>query len=82
MRDLSAALYQPRHHIILKREALLLHITKGKLFEAVVSEVLTRHEVKDLVCHFRLAVQSYDFKALDRLPLVCFLELHLKLVFE
>ena len=43
------ALYQPRHYILLQRETLLFHIVKGKLFEAVVSEVLTYNEVEELV---------------------------------
>ena len=52
----SAALCQPRHNIILERETLLSHIFKDKLFEAIIFEVLTRHQVKQLVDHRGLSV--------------------------
>ena len=74
MLELSAALYQPRNNIIFKREALLLHVIKSKLFEAVVSEVLTHHEVKELVDNLGFAVQFYDFKACEGLTLVYLVE--------
>ena len=53
---MDAALCQPLDHIVFKREALHMYTTYDKLFEAVVSEVLTDHEVKELVCNLRLAV--------------------------
>ena len=56
MLELGAALYNSRHHIILKRETLLSHSTEDKLFEAIVGEVLAHHEVKELVDYLRLAV--------------------------
>ena len=62
----GAALYQPLHHIIFEREAILSHTIDDELFEAVVLEVLTRHEVKELIGNRRLAVQFFDFKALKR----------------
>ena len=49
MLEKCGTLYQPRLYILLKREALLFHIMKNKLFEAVVREVLTHHKVKELV---------------------------------
>ena len=80
MLELSAALYQPRNNIIFKREALLLHVTKNKLFEAVVSEVLTDHEVKELVGNLSFAIQFFDFKALKRLALVHLVDFVLELI--
>ena len=52
MLEESAALCQPRHHIILNWETLLSYFIEGKLLEAVVSEVLAQHKVNDLVHHF------------------------------
>ena len=57
MLEAGAALCYPRDHIILKREALLLHSSDVKLFEAVVCEVLTHNKVEELVDDIRLAVQ-------------------------
>ena len=56
MLKLGATLCQPRNHIFLKREALVSQLMDGKLFEAIFSEVLTNHQVKELVNHFRFTV--------------------------
>ena len=56
MLELGAALRQPRHHVLFKGEALLLHPNKCELFEAVVFEIETHDIVKELVGHMRLAV--------------------------
>ena len=61
MLEVSAVLYQLQYHILLKREALLIHFIDDKLFEAVFSKVLSSHKVKELIGHFRFAVQSNDF---------------------
>ena len=73
----AAALCQPLNHIIFNRETLLLHSCDDKLCETVVSEVLTRHKVKELICHLRLAVQICYFKAFEWLSLVHFVEFFL-----
>ena len=70
MLELGAALYNSRHHILLKRETLLSHSTEDKLFEAVVSEVLAHHKVKELVDHLRLAIHLHNFEAFKRLAFV------------
>ena len=80
MLELAAALCYPGHYIVFKKEALLSHLIKGKFFEAVVSEVLTHHEVKKLVDHLRLTVQLWDFKAFKWLAFIHSVDLLLKLV--
>ena len=56
MLKIGTALSQPWDHIIFKGEALLLYVMKGKLFEAVICKVLTHHEVKELIGHWRHTV--------------------------
>ena len=70
----GAALCQPRYHVIFEREALLFHVINDYLFKAAILEVLTRHQVKELVCYCGLAVQPSDWKALKRLSLVYLVE--------
>ena len=53
---------------------------KDKLFKAVISDVLTHHEVKQLVYHLRLAVQLINFKVLYRLTLIHSVEFVLELI--
>ena len=49
MLEVGAALCKPRHYIILKWKALLLNFIKDKPFKAVVSEIKSRHKVKEIV---------------------------------
>ena len=80
MLELGAALYHSRHQILLKRETLLSHSTNNKLFEAVVSEFLAHHEVKELVDHLRLAIHLHDLEAFKRLTFVNAVEFIFKLI--
>ena len=70
MFEVVAALCKPLQNIVLEREALLFHMNEGKLCEAIISEVLTDHTVKEIVYHLRFAVQFIDFKAMNRLSLI------------
>ena len=56
------------------------HISDGKLFQTVVSKFLAHHEVKDLINHFRLAVQVFKFKTFKGLTLINFIKLILELI--
>ena len=80
MLELGAALYHSRHQILLKRETLLSDSTEDKLFEAILSEVLANHKVKELVDYLRLAVQFNDFKAFERLAFVNSIEFIFELI--
>lgn len=51
MLEVGAALYQPRYDVIFEREALLSHFIDDELLEAAVFEILTRHQIKELVDH-------------------------------
>ena len=80
MLKMVAALRQSLNHIIFQREALKFQIIDGQLFEAIVSEILTDHIVKELIRHIRLAFQSYNYKAFKRQTLLYFVELLLKFI--
>ena len=56
MFEIEAAPCQPRHHIIFKWEALLSHTFEDELTEVFLTELLTHHKVKELVCDFGLTV--------------------------
>ena len=56
------------------------HFNEDKLSEAIISDIKTHHVVEELVDHLRLAVQNFNFKALNRLTLIHSVEFVLELV--
>ena len=80
MLKVNAALCKSCYYIFLKWEALLRQSIEYKLFEAILSEVLANHKVKELVDYLRLAVQFNDFKAFERLAFVNSIEFIFELI--
>ena len=80
MLKVGAALCQPRNHILLKRKALLIKSIDRKLFEAIISEVLTDYKVKELIDHLSLAVHLFDFDAFKRLSCIYCVEFVFELI--